>query len=114
VELSAAPSSSTAQATRRVRQTLLRWVVHACADLDTDGQVASNDGGSPTRPSTMLRPVHTANDQADTHARGVFSFGRSEQTSTARRCVPVALLCRDAGAMLPFGGIAPNGGLGLS
>lgn len=62
----------------------------------------------------MLRPVHSANDHANADARRAFIIGRSEQTSTARGCVPVALLCGDAGAMLPFGGIAPNGGLGLS
>ncbi len=57
---------------------------------------------------------HTANDQAYADARGAFILGRSELTLTAGEYVPVALLCGDAGAMLPFGGIAPNGGRGLS
>ena len=55
------------------------------------------------RPSTMPRAIHAAIHQARANARGAFILGYSELTLPAMRCVPVKLLCRDAGAMLPFG-----------
>ena len=55
------------------------------------------------KPPTMPRPNHAAIDQARANARGAFILGDSELTLPAMGCVPATLLCRDAGAMLPFG-----------
>ena len=54
------------------------------------------------RPSTMPRAIHAAIHQARVNARGAFILGDSEPTLPAMGCVPATLLCRDAGAMLPF------------
>lgn len=62
----------------------------------------------------MPKAIHAAIHQARTDARGAFILGDSELALTMNGCVPPKPLYGDAGAMLPFGGIAPNGGLGLS
>lgn len=62
----------------------------------------------------MPRPNHAAIHQARANAREAFILGDSEPTLPAMGCVPAQLLYEDAGAMLPSGEDAPNGGLGLS
>lgn len=100
------PFLKTRPAAQAGRRSATDFAAPGCAMAhlpDAGGQVARNDGGSSDRPSTMPRAVHAAIHQASANARGAFILGDSELTLPAMGCVPATLLCRDAGAMLPFG-----------